>query len=273
MPNVRPLVIGFAGGSGCGKTHLAHEIRDAAGQENVSVLSMDQYFSEIDLAVTDPSQVNFDHPAHLDFDQMIADVSALKRGETVATPQYDYGTMRRKAEPRVVKPGKVVIIEGLFVLAEPLVRLCDLTCYLDVDTDERLLGRILRDTRERAATIEQVVDRYQRFVRPSHKVFVSPTRENADIVVDFTYRRTLFTKLVSYLIRDRIEKGMDPDALVAELRGVAFSAGANLRNGYMPFSTNILMLAKAYPESVLPDGAAEAPLSSPAMSHFEALLE
>lgn len=273
MPNVRPLVIGFAGGSGCGKTHLAHEIRDAAGHENVSVLSMDQYFSEIDLAVTDPSEINFDHPAHLDFDQLIADVSALRRGETVETPQYDYGTMRRKPERRLVRPGKVLLLEGLFVLAEPLVRLCDFTCYLDVDTDERLLGRILRDTRERGASIEQVVDRYQRYVRPSHKVFVSPTRENADIVVDFTYRRTLFTKLVSHLIKDRIEKGMDPDALVSDLRGDAFSAGADRKRGYMPFSTDILMLAKAYPESVLPDGGAHLRLSSPAMSHFESLLE
>jgi uridine kinase len=273
MPNVRPLVIGFAGGSGCGKTHLSHEIRDAAGEEHVSILSMDQYFTDIDLEVTDPYLVNFDHPAHLDFSQMIADITALRAGKTVATPQYDYATMRRMKEPKVIDPGKVLIIEGLFILAEPLVGLCDFTCYLDVDTDERLLGRILRDTRERGATIEQVIDRYQRYVRPCHKIFVSPTKENADIVVDFTYRRTLFTKLVSYLIRDRIEHGIDPDALVAELRGAAFAAGADMNDGYMPLSTNILQLAKAYPESVFPSREARTRLSSPAMSHFESLLE
>jgi uridine kinase len=273
MAIVRPLVIGLAGGSGCGKTHLAYEIQEAEGDDNVSILSMDQYFTDIDPEVTDPRLVNFDHPAHLDFGQMIADIQALRRGETVSTPVYDYGTMRRQAAPKVVKPGKVLIVEGLFILAEPLVELCDLTCYLDVDTDERLLGRILRDTRERGASIEQVIDRYQRYVRPCHKVFVSPTKENADIIVDFTYRRTLFSRLVSYLIRDRIEHGLDPDALVEELRGAAYTAGADRKDGFMPLSTNILQLAKAYPESLLPDRVERNRLTSPEMSHSESLVE
>jgi hypothetical protein len=41
----------------------------------------------------------------------------------------------------------------------------------------------------------------------------------------------------------------------------------------MPLSTNILQLAKAYPESVFPSREARTRLSSPAMSHFESLLE
>lgn len=265
----RPLIIGIAGGSGCGKTYLAREVQRSVGDGLVSVLSMDQYFRDVELATTDPSAINFDHPAHLDFDQMIRHIDALRDGQTVRIPSYDFAKMKRTDDAIAMAPRKVVIVEGLFVLAEPLASHCDLTCFLDVATDERLLGRILRDTRERGASIEQVIDRYQRYVRPSYQIFVSPTKQNADIVVDFTYRRAMFTKLLAHLITDSIHDEIDINAFVSDLRRESYAAGANLIAGYMPLATDILALARAYPESVVPLDPSRTRLVSPAMSSFE----
>lgn len=246
----RPLILAIAGGSGSGKTFLAHEIA-AAGQGHVSVLSMDQYFREVDHLA--PENINFDHPAHLDFGLMLRHLRALRSGKSVKTPEYDFQSMCRLKVQRKIHPTRVVILEGLFVLAEPIASYCDVTCFLDVAPDQRLLGRILRDTRERGATIEGAVDRYQRFVRPSYKVFVEPTKENADIVVDFTYRRNLFSKLLTHLITDTISAQIDPDEFVRGLRGNDFAFGGNLGKGYMPASVDIIKLARAYPETVVPN--------------------
>jgi uridine kinase len=269
MAETRPLILGIAGGSGCGKTYLAREIRETAGSENVAVLGMDQYFRDEGVTQGDAHRLNFDHPAHLDFDLLISDLQAIRNGDEVWTPAYDFESMTRTDRAVRIKPSRVVIFEGLFVLAEPLAGYCDLTCFLDVASDERLLGRILRDTRERGMNIEQVVDRYQRFVRPSYQVFVEPTKQNADIVVDFTYRRSLLTRMFCHLITDSIANVLDMNAFVANLRRESFAVGANFEAGFMPMTTDIIALSKAIPESIFPIDAGRKRLASPAMSQFE----
>lgn len=149
-----------------------------------------------------------------------------------------------------VAPKPIILVEGLFVLAQPMVKLLDITVFLDVETDQRLLGRILRDVRERASSVEEIVDRYQRFVRPSYDVFVAPTKQNADIVVDFTFRRILFTKLLILLLQTYMELGFDIESFTKELRVECDHLGFTPREGSMPVSIDIRKLARAYPESV-----------------------
>lgn len=245
----RPLVIGFAGGSGSGKTHLAREVADAVGQDKVALLSMDQYFRAT-LANNNGADVNFDHPAHLDFDLMSEHLVSLRSGSSIQAPEYDFRTKSQKPASIEVTPQPIILVEGLFVLAQPMVRLLDISVFLDVDSDQRLLGRILRDVRERASSIEEIVDRYQRFVRPSYDVFVSPTKQNADVVVDFTFRRILFAKLLTLLIQTYLEKGLDIESFTKELRAECHHLGFTPREGSMPVSIDIRKLARDYPESV-----------------------
>lgn len=252
-----PILIGLAGGSGSGKTHLAKQIQLMAGEEYVSVLSMDQYFKSD--ASGDPRSVNFDHPSHLDLDLMIEYIGALRNGEPVRVPSYDFRTMRQTREAWVIEPITVVVVEGLFVLAEPIVGLLDFTCFLDVADDQRLLGRILRDSAERDSTIEHIVDRYQRFVRPSYSVFVAPTRQNADVVVDFTYRRALFTRLLVHIVQDYSRGYLDLGALSKELRAETYSLGYRSDQSIMPASVDIRRLGLAYPDAMLPTAASRDP--------------
>jgi len=247
----RPIFIGIAGGSGSGKTYLARRIQEVAGADLVSLISMDQYFrTEKD---GHPSQVNFDHPAHLDLDLMTEHLHALRLGKTVTVPRYDFRTMIQTADAVTIHPTPIVVVEGLFVLAKPIVECFDLTCFLDVEDDQRLLGRILRDTAERDSSIESIVDRYQRFVRPSYHVFVAPTKQNADVVVDFTYRRNFFTNLLIELANDVVREGFDLEAFVSNIRNESYRIGYSAQEAFMPIAVDIRLLAKAYPESAYPE--------------------
>jgi uridine kinase len=245
----RPFLIGIAGGSGSGKTFLAKAVADAVGPELVAVLSMDQYFAPVasDWVRAD---INFDHPAHLDFRLMLSHLRDLRDGKTVRAPTYDFATMERCPEFVAIEPKPVILVEGLFVLAKPMVELLDVTCFLDVQPDQRLLGRILRDVRERASDLQEIVDRYQRFVRPSYEVFVAPTKQNADIVVDFSFRRVLFEKLLTMLVRSYGRQELDVPAFVESMRSESDHLAFVRRGGSMPVSIDIFQLAQAYPESV-----------------------
>jgi uridine kinase len=210
---------------------------------------MDQYF-RTSSRDADPRDVNFDHPAHLDFRLMTNHLRKLRNGKSVLAPTYDFVEMVQRPASMPLLPKSVVLVEGLFVLAQPMVHLFDMTIFLDVDADQRLLGRILRDSRERGATTESLVDRYQRFVRPSYDVFVAPTRQNADVVVDFTFRRILFTKMLTLLLKSYIEEGLDLASFAKEMRAECNHLGFTPRDGEMPISIDINKLARAFPESV-----------------------
>ena len=251
--SAKPLLIGIAGGSGCGKTYLAHQVQRDAGEDKIAVLSMDQYFRTDSMQVK-VEDVNFDHPGHLDFRLMIRHLKQLKAGKAVKVPSYDFQAMKQTLDAVLIEPRPVIIVEGLFVLAEPAVKLFDLTCFLDVESDERLLGRILRDLKERGSAIHHIIDRYQRLVRPSYYVFVAPTAQNADVVVDFTYRRAFFGALLTHVVRDYVTGSFDLHQLVGEVRKENFHPGFRPQSSSMPFSTDIFKLAQAYPQSTFPRG-------------------
>jgi len=259
----RPVLIGIAGGSGSGKTHLARQVQLGAGEERVAVLSMDQYFTDEEQRQVDPAEVNFDHPGHIDFRGLLRDLKALKRGRSIHAPAYDFKQMRSAPKAIFVPARPIVIVEGLFVLADPVHHLFDLTCFLDVQADQRLLGRILRDVNERGADLAQIVDRYQRFVRPSYDIFVGPTINNADVVVDFTYRRALFAEMLTHIARDTVLGDLDIDEFLARVRRESFRIGYRPDSPSMPMTIDIFKLAKAYPPSMVPPGIPDRPTEHP----------
>lgn len=251
----RPLLIGIAGGSGSGKTYLARKVLGMVG-DAAALVSMDQYFRSVDGTRTvDPHDINFDHPAHLDLDGMVRDLEQLMRGEVAMTPSYDFATQTQTPEAIRTEPKPVIIVEGLFVLAEPVAHLFDLTVFLDVEADQRLIGRILRDVKERGSSLEWAIDRYQRFVRPSYEVFVDPTRQYADVVVDFTYRRAFFQELLAQTIAVVVKSKVPVQEGLRKLRDEQIALGLMPGRAMRPVGINILELAKICPEDVCPSVA------------------
>lgn len=178
------FLVGIAGGSASGKTTLAREIRDAL-RPNVALIEQDFYYRDRShLPLNERDKINFDHPDSLDFDFMYEQLSKLKSGQTVRAPYYDFCTFSSENDVIEIKPTNIIIVEGILIFAVEKIReLFDITLFLDVPADLRLLRRIQRDMRERGRDLERINNQYLREVRPMHEEFVQPCKEYSDIVI------------------------------------------------------------------------------------------
>ena len=179
------MVLGVAGGTGSGKTSVAESILAAVGRERLAFLSQDSYYR--DVVWEDEAQLhahNFDHPASIDSPLLVTHLRALRRGEAVEVPVYDFVRHRRRVETARVEPRPVVLVEGILLFVEPAVRgLLDFKIYVDTDPDVRLVRRLRRDIADRGRTMEDVLRQYLETVRPMHLEFVEPSKRWADVIV------------------------------------------------------------------------------------------
>ncbi|UCH10467.1 MAG: uridine kinase [Fidelibacterota bacterium] len=178
------VLIGIAGGTGSGKTSIAKALMKELGREEVVVLEQDSYYHDLGhLIPEDRMRVNFDHPDSVDFRRMQQDLEALLEGESVEVPIYDYTAHTRKKETRHISGHRLIILEGILVLADQEVRdLMDIKIYVDTPDDVRFIRRMTRDVKNRGRSFESVVDQYYKTVRPMHLQFVEPTKRYADII-------------------------------------------------------------------------------------------
>jgi uridine kinase len=179
------LVIGIAGGTGCGKTTVVRRIVDALPEGSVAVLSQDSYYRDrSDIPLEERKELNFDHPDAIEFELLASDIRSLKEGREIQQPTYSYITCTRGEETVTVSPRKVIIVEGILVLQSRELRpLLDIKIYVDTDDDDRLSRVIRRDIIERGRTATDVLDRYEKTVKPMHREFIEPSRRHADIIV------------------------------------------------------------------------------------------
>ncbi len=185
MDQIRPLVIGIAGGSGSGKTTVAQEILQRVGPDRIAFLQHDSYYK--DLSGLPPAQrtsVNFDHPNSLDTDLLIQHIEALKNDQAVEVPIYDFAAHTRTDRTFTVKPRLVVLVEGILIFTEPALRdIFDLKLFVDTDSDIRFIRRLERDIAERGRTMESVIKQYMATVRPMHMEFVESSKRYADVII------------------------------------------------------------------------------------------
>lgn len=199
----RPLIIGMAGGSGSGKTTIAEAIVETVGVDSVALIQHDAYYRNLEhVPLSERMKVNFDHPDSLETDLLVRHLEALRAGQSIEHPVYDFSNHTRTDRTVRVDPERVVIVEGILVLSEPALRaLMDLRIYVDTDSDLRLLRRLRRDLIERGRTIESVLDQYMSTVRPMHLQFVEVSKRYADIIVPEGYNASVVGTVTS-LIRD-----------------------------------------------------------------------
>lgn len=179
------LVIGVAGGTGSGKTTVVRKIQQQFPKGEVNVLSHDSYyFDNKELSLEERRKKNYDHPDAIEFDLMIEDVKKLKNGISIHEPVYSFITCTREKETKLIKPREVLIIEGILCLTNSKLRdLMDIKVFVDCDSDLRLARVIHRDMEERGRNVNEVLDRYEKTVRPSHLQFIEPTKRFADIII------------------------------------------------------------------------------------------
>ena len=178
------LVIGIAGGTGSGKTTFMNNLI-ASFAEDVTVLSHDNYYKRHDeLTYEERCRLNYDEPAALETDLMARHLDALRRGEAIDCPVYDFAQHNRSNETIRIVPKRVIIVEGILIFEnKPLRDLMDVRIFVDTDADVRLCRRILRDVSERGRSLESVLSQYQNTVKPMHEMYVEPSKKYANIIV------------------------------------------------------------------------------------------
>lgn len=155
------ITIGIAGGTGSGKTTITRRILDEFGGD-VSVLYHDNYYKQHDdIPFAERKKLNYDHPNAFDTPLLVQHLDALRAGQAIACPTYDYTVHNRAAETITVTPAKVIVVEGILIFAEPELRdRLDIKLFVDTDADVRILRRIVRDVRDRGRDLESIVTQY-----------------------------------------------------------------------------------------------------------------
>jgi len=206
---MEPVVIGVAGGTGSGKTTVAHEILRRAGTNQISLIQHDAYYKDLsELPPAQRAMQNFDHPDALDNELLIAHLQELKAGRAVEIPVYDFTTHSRTAETRRVEPHRILLLEGILIFADArLRRLMDVKIYVDTDSDIRFIRRLERDIAERGRTMASVIRQYLGTVRPMHQEFVEPSKRYADVIIPEGGFNEVAMEMVAARIRSLLEGG------------------------------------------------------------------
>ena len=209
-----PVIIGIAGGTGSGKTTVARAIYDRVGKDRIEWISHDSYYRNFDgYSPEQRHQINFDHPDSLETELLVRHLDVLSKGSSVEVPVYEFATHSRNLEEirhvvrgggpdegisrnevavlsrnlektQRVEPRKVVIVEGILVLAEPELRKrIDIKLFVDTPPDIRFLRRLTRDIESRGRSLNSVIDQYLTTVRPMHEEFVEPSKRYADLII------------------------------------------------------------------------------------------
>jgi uridine kinase len=189
----KSFLIAMSGGSGSGKSTLADALLRRLGAGEAVMFGEDAYYlpmrfygdpqtdaERVDLI----SRINYDDPKSKEVDHLVSDLRALKAGETIEQPIYDYDRHDRSAKTRRIKSAPILILEGIHALSMPKIRsLIDLSVYVDTPDDLRLARRIRRDVIERGRTVDSVLAQYMSTVRSAHYRWTHPAKFEADLVI------------------------------------------------------------------------------------------
>lgn len=201
------IIIGIAGGTGSGKSTFTNRIKDSF-QDDVAIIYHDNYYKRHDdLTFEERKKLNYDHPDSLETELLLEHLKMLREGKSVECPVYDYTQHNRSNQTVTIYPKKVILVEGILLLADPRTRdLLDIKIYVEADADERILRRVVRDVKERGRDIDNIVEQYLTTVKPMHYLYVEPTRATADIVINSGMNNVAFD-----VVRLKIKQLLEED--------------------------------------------------------------
>jgi len=200
------LIIGIAGGTGCGKTTVVNQILNELPEGEVGIISQDSYYKDTShLSYTERVKINFDHPQSIDFNLLKVHLQDLKSKKPIKQPVYSFLKHNRTGDTILTHPRKVMIVEGILILTNPELReLFDIKIFVHADSDERLIRRLKRDMSERGRDLNEILLRYQSTLKPMHEQFIEPMKEYADIIIPNNKYNTVAVDIVKTIINERL---------------------------------------------------------------------
>jgi len=207
----KTIIIGIAGGSASGKTSLAKRLKKAFEESNsIMILRQDDYYKDqAYMTMEERLKVNYDHPLAFDNDLLAQHLKALRSGQTIEKPTYDFIRYTRAEATEAVSPCDVIVIEGLFVLEdEGIRRNLDIKLFVDTPADVRFIRRLTRDVRDRGRSLENVVSQYLNTVRVMHEQFIEPSKRYADVIIPEGGKNEVAVDLLTTKISSIIKMNM-----------------------------------------------------------------
>ena len=180
------LTVGITGGTGSGKTTILEELRKEFGENDIGFISQDSYYNDNgNLSLDEKNKINFDHPDAVDFELMIDHLNLLKSGKNINQPIYSFKHHNRTEKTKLVKPKKIMIIEGILILNNIKLRdLIDYKVFVDANENLRFKRRLDRDINQRGRIAEEVIELFNNRLNKMHKAHVEPMKEFCDIIID-----------------------------------------------------------------------------------------
>lgn len=182
---MKTTIIGIAGGSGSGKSTFTNRLKNFFG-ENITVIYHDNYYRANDkLSMEERRKINYDHPQALETDLLVKHLEKLKAGKSIKCPVYDFTQHNRSDKTITIHPSRVIVVEGILIFQDERLRdAFDIKIFVEADADERILRRVVRDMDERGRELQDIIEHYLATVKPMHYLYVEPTRNVADIVLN-----------------------------------------------------------------------------------------
>lgn len=181
----RPIIIGITGGTGSGKSTIAKQIYTEFHDESIAMIEQDSYYKDqSNLSFEERIKTNYDHPDAFDTSLLVSHLNLLLEGHTIEKPMYNFEIHNRVEETISVQPKEIIIVEGILVLCEKVLRdMLDIKIFVDTDADVRFIRRLVRDINERGRTSDSVINQYLNVVKPMHEQYTEPTKRYADIII------------------------------------------------------------------------------------------
>ena len=179
-------IILIGGGSASGKTFVLRKVLEKIPADKITVVSIDDYYKDFSvLPMEERAKVNFDHPKAFDWKLMNEQIKALKNGEAIDKPKYDFTIHGRSPITERVEPKELIVIEGIMALVNKDLRaMGDLKVYINCSRERRLVRRIDRDQKERGRTYESIIEQYFSTVLPMYEEIIAPSQYYADLIIN-----------------------------------------------------------------------------------------
>ncbi len=201
-------IIAVAGGTASGKTTVANKIMEIFKEDSVTLISTDNYYKDYsNLSFDERRKINYDHPNTVDIELLSKNLIDLKNNKEVKEYIYDFKNSIRTKKTIIVKPRKVIILEGILILAIKQIRdLVNIKMFIKTDDDIRLIRRLERDMKLRKRTFKSVIDQYLTTVKPMHDLLVEPSTRYADIIIPYYEGNEVAVDLILSKVKSLINK-------------------------------------------------------------------